>query len=72
MNHFRFVTIIFSLVPAMIWGCPYCAGQSGETYIQSIIVPIGSLLLAPFCILGLVGCIIYFNSKSNEANESTH
>jgi len=70
MVFLRRITAIITLAPVLSWACPYCAGQSGETYIQSIIFPIGGLLLAPFCILGLVGCIIYMHAKSKEANES--
>lgn len=64
-NYFhKFVSIIF-LIPGIGWACPYCAGQSGETYIQSIIVPIAGLLSAPFLIIVIIICIIYFHKEGN-------
>ena len=56
---FFFVFIISNL----IYSCPYCAGQSGENYIQEIIIPITGLLLSPFIIIGTVGYIIYNNKN---------
>jgi len=48
----------------MAIACPFCAGQSGENYIQQIILPIGVLLLTPFIVAGTVILIIYFNNNS--------
>jgi len=50
---------------ATIWACPYCAGQSGQNYVQQVIIPIGGLLLAPFLIMGSVKLIIYL-IKNNQ------
>jgi hypothetical protein len=59
-----FILLVIILIPNMIIPCPYCAGQSGENYIQQIIIPIGALLVAPFIVVGTVVLIVYFNQKN--------
>ncbi len=57
IKYLIFIYILF----ATSWTCPYCAGQSGESYVQQVILPIGALLLSPFIIMGSVSLIIYLN-----------
>ncbi|MDP6134068.1 MAG: hypothetical protein QF856_05690 [Candidatus Marinimicrobia bacterium] len=61
----KLICLILTL-PLYSLACPYCAGQSGENYIEAIIVPIAGLLLTPFIILGTIGGIIFFHQKNNK------
>ena len=49
------------MVPSIVVACPYCAGQSGENYIESIIIPVAGLLMAPFLFIGIISSIIYLH-----------
>jgi hypothetical protein len=44
----------------MVIACPYCAGQSGENYLESIIIPVAGLLMAPFLLFGVMSGVVYF------------
>jgi hypothetical protein len=55
--------IFFFILIATSWACPYCAGQSGENYVQQVILPIGALLVSPFVIMGSISLIIYLNRE---------
>ena len=53
--------ILFLLLTSRVFACPYCAGQSGENYIESIIIPVAGLVITPFIIFGIITSIIYFH-----------
>jgi len=58
----NFKNLILSIIfTSTIWACPYCAGQSGGSYVQQVILPIIILLLSPFVIMASVTLMIYLN-----------
>ena len=59
------ISILIFVIISSLKACPYCAGQSGESYVQQVIFPIAGLLLAPFIIIGIVGGIIYLNHRKH-------
>jgi|TARA_B100000953_G_C17806482_1_gene353871 hypothetical protein len=55
----KLICLILTL-PLYSLACPYCAGQSGENYIESIIIPVAGLLMAPFLLFGVMSGVVYF------------
>ena len=60
---YRYIEIIILCImfSSMVIACPYCAGQSGENYIESIIIPVAGLLMAPFLLFGIMISVVYFH-----------
>ena len=55
------ISVLLLMVPSIVVACPYCAGQSGENYIESIIIPVAGLLMAPFLLFGIMISVVYFH-----------
>ncbi len=54
------ISFLLLILPSMVIACPYCAGQSGENYLESIIIPVAGLLMAPFLLFGVMSGVVYF------------
>ena len=55
------ISVLLLIFPSMVMACPYCAGQTGENYIESIIIPVAGLIMAPFFLFGIMSSIVYFH-----------
>jgi len=60
------ISILIFVIISSLEACPYCAGQTGESYVQQVIFPIACMLLAPFIIIGIVVGIIWINKEKQE------
>ncbi len=57
------------IIPDLLVACPFCAMQ--DNGLQEILVPIFSLLGAPFVIFGIIAGIVVRNARqSKEGQES--
>lgn len=59
------VLLLYVGLPQIVFNCPYCVEQGGESYIQQIIVSIAELLLAPFIVFGIIALFIKKYSVDN-------
>ena len=71
MRHWYIIisVVLLLTLPSLAMTCPYCAGQSGEDYIQSIIIPVAGLLIAPLLLFGVLSSVVYFHKQNDNINE---
>ncbi|MDP6966167.1 MAG: hypothetical protein QF551_02705 [Candidatus Marinimicrobia bacterium] len=66
---FTAVALILAVLPQVVLACPYCTGQSGENYIKTIMMPVVTLLSAPFFVFGVIGLILFKHQKGEKNGE---
>ncbi len=55
------------MIPGSLAACPFCAMQ--DNGLQEILVPIFSLLGAPFVIFGIIAGIVVRNARQNKKEQ---
>jgi hypothetical protein len=58
---------LMAMMPAPLAACPFCAMQ--DNGLQEILVPIFSLLGAPFVVFGIIAGIVVRNVRQNKAGQ---
>jgi hypothetical protein len=57
---------VLSIIPGMLWSCPYCAGK--DSTFSDILLPVAALLGAPFVIFGVIAFfVVKSNRKENQS-----